>query len=429
MSFTIASKPGQRRAPGTREMTALLAGLMALNAFAIDAMIPALPDIGRSLGVATENDRQLVIIAYMLGFGATQLLWGPLADRFGRKPVLAAGVALYAGFALLCALASSFALLIVGRVAMGASAAVTRVLVVAMVRDLFEAEAMARVMSLVFMTFMVVPVLAPSVGQAILLVAPWPAIFLVLAGYGLLMLAWSWVRLPETLHAEFRRPLRWRPVAEAAWQTLREPQSRGYTFALTLTFACLVAYISSIQQIVFDAFRAPELIGLVFGAIAAPMALASWTNSRIVGRFGLRRVGHSAAAAFMVVTAAHAALALAGAETLTSFVLLQSVAMCCFAFTSSNLGTLAMEHMAPIAGTASSVQGVIGTVGAAIAGFVIGRAFDGSATPFLVGTALCAAAASAIIMLTEPKQLFAAIRVDTGKPIPEQPECMPEDLG
>ena len=180
---------------------------MALNAFAIDAMIPALPAIGADLGVAEDNRRQLVVVAYMLGFGVGQLFWGPLADRFGRKPILAIGVALYAGFALLCGVAASFELLIAGRVAMGASAAVTRVLVVAMVRDLFEGEAMARVMSLVFMTFMLVPVLAPNIGQAILLFAPWRAIFWLLAGYGVVMWLWSFVRLPETLHPEYRRPL------------------------------------------------------------------------------------------------------------------------------------------------------------------------------------------------------------------------------
>jgi DHA1 family bicyclomycin/chloramphenicol resistance-like MFS transporter len=416
MAFEAAHPPGSTRRPGTREMTALLAGLMALNAFAIDAMIPALPDIGRSLGVADENRRQLVVIAYMVGFGSTQLIWGPLADRFGRKPVLAIGVALYCAFALLCGLAGSFALLIAGRVAMGASAAVTRVLVVAMVRDLFEAEAMARIMSLVFMVFMLVPVLAPSIGQLILLFAPWRAIFLVLAGFGLIMFLWSWLRLPETLHPQFRRALNWSEIGGAARATLSDPQSLGYTLALTVTFASLVAYISSVQQIVFDVFKAPEMIGLVFGAIAAPMAVASWTNSRIVGRFGLRRVGHGGAAAFVVISAVHAAIALAGHESLTLFVILQGMTMFCFAFTSSNLGTLAMEHMAPIAGTASSVQGMIGTVGAAIIGFFIGQAFDGTATPFLVGVAICAAVAFLLIVLTEPKRLFGPMQMDGSKP-------------
>ncbi|HVM37652.1 MAG TPA: multidrug effflux MFS transporter [Sphingomicrobium sp.] len=390
-------------------MTAMLAGLMALNAFAIDAMIPALPAIGQELGVETENDRQLVVVAYMLGFGSTQLIWGPLADRFGRKPVLAAGVALYTAFALLCGIAGSFALLVASRVAMGASAAVTRVLVVAMVRDLFEAEAMARVMSLVFMTFMLVPVLAPSVGQAILLFAPWRAIFIVLGVYGLAMLAWSMVRLPETLHEEYRRALNWRDIGVAAWEAIREPQSRGYTLALTASFGALVAYIATVQQIVFDVFDYPGAIGWVFGAVAAPMAVASWANSKVVGRFGLRRVGHTGAAAFALVSAIHAGVALAGFATLTTFVLLQGLTMACFAFTSANLGTLAMEHMGPIAGTASSVQGVVGSVGGALIGFMIGRAFDGTAAPFLVGTAACAAAAFVLVLLTEPKRLFAGV--------------------
>ena len=425
MSLDFAQTSGAKRRPGAREMTVMLAGLMALNAIAIDAMIPALPAIGQSLGVAEENDRQLVIVAYMMGFGATQLVWGPLADRFGRKPVLAAGITLYAAFALMCAFASSFALLIAGRAAMGASAAVTRVLVVAMVRDLFEGEAMARVMSLVFMTFMLVPVLAPSIGQAILLVAPWPAIFVLLAVYAAIMFAWSWVRLPETLNPEYRRSLKLGEMAGAAWQTLREPQSRGYTLALTFTFAALVAYIASIQQIIFDAFRAPELIGVAFAAIAAPMALGSWLNSRFIGRFGLRRVGHGAAVAFAAVTAAHAAIALSGHETLLLFIVLQGLGMAFFAFTSSNLGTLAMEHMAPIAGTASSVQGVIGTIGAAIIGFMIGRAFDGTATPFLVGVAACAAISLLLIVLTEPKRLFAGVDPAPGR---SAEPSVPEDF-
>ena len=426
--FDSLAHDGVKR-PGTREMTFMLAGLMALNAFAIDSMIPALADIGRSLHVARETDQQLVVIAYFLGFASTQLVWGPLADRFGRKPVLGIGVILYGLFALLCASAGSFPLLIAGRVAMGASAAVTRVLVVAMVRDLFEAEAMARVMSLVFMTFMLVPVLAPNIGQLILLFAPWRAIFIAIAIYALVMLSWSWTRLPETLHPEFRRPLEWGGTFRAIGATLSERQSLGYTLATTVSFSGLVAYISSIQQIVFDAFHAGKYIGLVFASIAAPMALASWLNSRVVGRFGLRRVGHSAALAFALVTAVHAAVALVGYESLPVFISLQALTMACFAFTSSNLGTLAMEHMAPIAGTASSVQGVISTVGAALIGFAIGQQFNGTAVAFVVGTALCAAGGFLLIVLTEPKRLFAPMLAD-----PEELEAarestaIPEDL-
>jgi DHA1 family bicyclomycin/chloramphenicol resistance-like MFS transporter len=426
--FDSLSHDGVKR-PGTREMTAMLAALMGLNSFAIDAMIPALPAIGHSLGVIEENDRQLVVIAYFIGFASTQLVWGPLADRFGRKPVLAAGIALYGLFALLCAVSGSFTLLIAARFAMGASAAVTRVLVVAMVRDLFEREAMAKVMSLVFMVFMLMPVLAPNIGLAILLVAPWQAIFAALAAYAVAMLIWSGMRLPETLHPEFRRSLKWRDMAGAVWETIAEPQSRGYTAALTISFGALVAYIASIQQIVFEAFHEPRLIGLVFAAIAAPMALASWTNSRVVGRFGLRRVGHIASLVFTAVTLLHAAVALTGHESLAVFIVLQALTMCAFAFTSSNFSTLAMEHMAPIAGTASSVQGMIGTIGGAVLGFVIGQQFDGTAVPYVVGTALCATGGFIALLLTEPKRLFAPIDADPAAiEAARASTAVPEDL-
>ena len=406
MPFSLKSLPGSGPRPGARETVVLLAGLMALNAFAIDAMIPALPAIGADLSVSEENRRQLIIVAYTFGFGIGQLFWGPLADRFGRKPTLGLGIALYTGFALLCAVAASFELLVAGRMLQGASAAATRILVVAMVRDLFEGEAMARVMSLVFMVFMLVPVLAPSVGQLILLAGPWQAIFLVLAGYGLLMLAWSWLRLPETLHEEYRRSLALGELATAARAVLSERQSLGYTLAQTATFAGLVAYIASIQQIVFDAFEQPGAIGWVFGAVAVPMALASWLNSRLVGRYGLRRVGHLGVLAFVILTTLHASVATVWGESLAEFVILQGLVMASFAFTSSNLNTLAMEKMAPIAGMASSIQGVIGTIGAAIVGFAIGQAFDGTQLPFLWGFALCGIAGALLVVLTEPRRLF-----------------------
>ena len=387
--------------PGRRETVVMLAGLMALNAFAIDAMIPALPAIGESLGVARENDRQLVVLAYMFGFGSSQLLWGPLADRFGRKPVLAVGVALYALFGLACALAWSFPMLIAARFAMGASAAVTRVLVTAMVRDLFEGEVMAQTMSLIFMVFILIPVVAPTVGQAILMVGEWHLIFVVLSAYAAAMWGWSMIRLPETLHPQYRRPLNLGAIGSAIGDTLKDRLSLGYTLATTAIFGGLTAYIASIQQIVFDVFEAPQMIGLVFAGVAAPMAAASWANSRLVGRFGLRRVGHSGVIGFAVVAVLHLLVAATVGESLGLFILLQGLAMVGFAFCSANLSTLAMTNMAPIAGTASSVQGVTGTIGGAVIGLIIGQRFDGTQLPFLIGLATCALIALAIVALTE----------------------------
>ena len=409
MPFHFSQTAAGARRSGPKETVVLLAGLMALNAFAIDAMIPALPAIGDELGVATENFRQLVVVAYFFGFGVGQIFWGPLADRFGRKPILASGVALYTGFALLCGIAGSFELLIASRIAMGASAAVTRVLVTAMIRDIFEGEEMARVMSLVFMVFMLVPMLAPNIGQAILLVADWRAIFLVLASYGGLIWLWSFLKLPETLHPEFRRSLHageiWSGVKQAATDRL----SIGYTLALTSVFGGLTAYIASIQQIVFDVFDAGHWIGIIFAAIAAPMAIASWGNSRVVGLFGLRRTGHAGLLAYVAITTLHALIAESMTEPLWLFTLMMGLAFTAFAFTTSNFGTLAMSNMAPIAGTASSFQGVTGTIGGASIGMVIGQAFDGTQLPFLVGMAACGIVGLALVLWTERGRLFAAI--------------------
>lgn len=389
-----------------REIIVLLAGLMALNSFAIDAMLPALPDIGRDLGIGEENRRQLVIVAYMLGFGSTQLIWGPLADRFGRKPILLSGMGLYVGFALLCGMAKSFELLIAARFAMGASSAVTRVLVTAMVRDLFEGEEMARIMSLTFMVFMLMPMIAPTLGQAILLVGDWRLIFLALAAWAFFAGLWAYLRLPETLHPEFRRSLDLREIGTAVRTALTDRLSLGYTLAMTATFGALVAYIATIQQIVGETFGQPDAIGWVFAAIAVPMAIGSFTNASIVRRFGLRTVSHWGTIAFLALALLHASVATFAGETLVAFVVMQALTNGMLAFTSANFSTLAMTRMAAVAGTASSVQGVMGTVLGALLGLAIGQAYDGSERPFLWGMAASAALSLAIVLIVERGRLF-----------------------
>ena len=267
------------------------------------------------------------------------------------------------------------------------------------------------------MTFMLVPVLAPNIGQAILLFGPWRAIFLLLAGYGAAMWLWSFIRLPETLRPEFRRPLNARAIAAAAKASAIDRLSFGYTLALTAFFGGLTAYIASIQQIVFDTYRAPQLIGLVFAVVAAPMALASWGNSRVIGRFGLRRVGHGGLIAFVAITVLHAAIGLLIDEPLWLFCVLMGLTMMAFAFTTSNFATLAMTNMAAIAGTASSVQGVAGTIGGALIGLVIGQAFDGTQRPFLIGLASCGIVGLVAVLITERGKLFAGIdAVSDAKP-------------
>jgi DHA1 family bicyclomycin/chloramphenicol resistance-like MFS transporter len=391
--------------PGFREFVALMAGLMALNALAIDAMVPALPAIGRALGVATENERQLVVAVYMLGFGTTQIVYGPLSDRFGRKPVLLAALGLYVGFALACAAAGSFALLLAARMLQGAAAAASRVLVVSIVRDRYEGPAMARLMSLAFLVFLLMPVLAPSFGQLTLLVAPWQAIFFGLALFASVMAIWSLLRLPETLHPEYRRALSVASIVGAARETVSNRQSLGYTLAFTLMMGALMGYINSVQQIVFDVFRRPELIAATFAGVAGPMAVTSYANSRLVERIGTRRLAHAGLTGFIVFACLHLGSAWAG-EGLPTFIALQGVTMACFGLASANLGALAMQPMGHIAGTASSVQGTIGTIGGALLGLAIGQSFNGTTLPMIGGFACFGMLALIVLAVTERGRLF-----------------------
>jgi DHA1 family bicyclomycin/chloramphenicol resistance-like MFS transporter len=381
--------------PGVREFVALVAALMASNALAIDAMLPALPAIGDALGVAEDNQRQLVITTYLLGFGFAQIIYGPLSDRFGRKGLLIGGLAIYGVFGLLAGLASSFTLLLTARFIQGAAAAATRVLVVSIVRDRYQGSAMAQIMSTVMIVFMIVPVLAPFFGQAVLAVASWRHIFIALGVYGAVLGLWTLMRLPETLRPEHKRPLSLDKIREAVWTTLRIRQSIGNTLAQTLLMGALFAFINSIQQIVFDVFRRPELIGIVFACIAGPMALSSYANSKLVMRLGSKRILLWALAAFTLASAIHLLVAEVAGETIWSFVALQAATMIFFGLIGANAGALAMEPLGHIAGTASSLQGVITTVGGALIGFVIGQNFNGSTLPFLIGFTICGAAAFA----------------------------------
>lgn len=392
--------------PGFREFVVLIAGLMSLNALAIDAMVPALPAIGRALGVADENSRQLVVSLYVLGFGLTQIVYGPLSDRYGRKPVLVVSLVLYVGFALACWAAASFTLLLAARMAQGGAAASTRVLVVSIVRDRFEGPRMARIMSLAFLVFLLIPMLAPVFGQLTLLVASWRAIFFGLALGGAIMLLWAVIRLPETLHPEYRRPLDVATIWNGVCQTVTNRQSMGYTFAFTLMMASLMGYINSIQQIVFDIFRRPELIAATFAGVAAPMAFTSWLNSRIVERIGTRRVAHTGLGLFTLSALVHLALVLRGGESLPVFIAFQGLTMACFGLASANFGALAMQPLGHVAGTASSVQGTIGTIGGALLGLAVGQSFDGTLVPMVGAFAAFGATALLILMWTERGRLF-----------------------
>jgi DHA1 family bicyclomycin/chloramphenicol resistance-like MFS transporter len=410
MTAQTDNTPSPHPGLGFRQFVALIALMMAINALSIDIMLPALPAIGDDLGVTNHNQRQWVITAYLLGFGVAQLFYGPLADRYGRKPVLLTGLALYTAFTLVAAFAWSFETMMLARVLQGVGAAATRVLAISIVRDCYSGRRMARVMSLTLIVFLAAPIAAPSLGQAIVLVAPWPWIFGALAVFSTFILFWAALRLPETLHPDNRVPLSPAGVIGAFRLALTTRVAVGYMLASTAIVGCLFAFIASAQQVFADALGRPDLLAPLFALVACAMGVSSFLNARIVERIGARRVSHAALLGFIAVAVIHAAVAASGAETVLTFVVLQSAMMFCFGLVGSNFGAMAMEPLGHIAGTASSVQGFVSTIGAAMIGAAIGQQFDGTLVPLTLGFVAFGTLALLIVLWTERGRLFRPVQ-------------------
>ncbi|GGK37112.1 multidrug effflux MFS transporter [Salinarimonas ramus] len=402
-----AEDDSRRHAPMTfREFVAMIAALMALNALAIDIMLPALQDIGAALGVADENDRQAILPAYLIGFGAGQLLIGSVSDRFGRRPVLLVGLVFYVAAAILCAFAPSFTALLIGRFVQGLASAAPRVVTTSIVRDCYGGRRMASVLSLAMTIFMVVPVIAPSIGQGIVLFAPWQGIFWLLALYGLGMLAWTWARLPETLEPERRRAIGPRALAVAFREVFTTRQTFGYAVAAGAMFGALFSFLVTGEQIFAQLYGLGPLFPVAFAGMAGAMAVSSLINSRLVGRLGTRRLSHTAMTGFVLVAAALLALALLDVLTIVPLVALMSCALFLVGMIFANLNALAMEPMGHIAGTASSVFGSVTTLMAATIGAVLGQAFDGTVVPLFTGWTILGVAALGVIAITERGRLY-----------------------
>ena len=405
MSSSVASAPVKKDL-GFVEFVCLIALMMALNALAIDSMLPALPHIGDELGVANANSRQWVVTAYLLGFGGAQLIYGPLADRFGRKPVLLFGVGVYVVFSLLATLAPTFDTLILARIGQGLGSACTRVLAVSIVRDRFEGRTMARVMSFSFLVFLGVPILAPSIGQAIMLVGPWRWIFAGLGLIGVGLIVWAALRLPETLRPEDRLPIQFRRLASAYRIAVTDRTAVGYTLAMTAVTGALFGFINSSQQIFADVFHAEAAFPAIFALIAGGIAVASLVNARLVVSLGSRKISHTALIGFTAVSAVHAVVAISGHESIWTFAVLQTLTMFCFGLIAGNFGAMAMETMGHIAGTAASIQGFVSTIAGSLLGFAVGQQFDGTTVPMAAGFTLFGLIALGCVLFAERGRLF-----------------------
>ncbi|MEO5324230.1 multidrug effflux MFS transporter [Mesorhizobium sp. CC13] len=390
------------------EFIAICAALMAVNALAIDIMLPALQQMGASLGVASENHRQFVITAYIAGMGLALLFYGPASDRFGRRKPLLFGLSIYVVAAFAAAFAPTFESLLALRFIQGIGAASTRVIAVSVVRDRYGGRQMAEIMSLVFMVFMIIPVIAPGLGQLVMLFSEWHMIFIIMSLIALAITLWAALRLPETMHPEDRRPLSILSIAQGFRIVLTTRVSLFYTLASMIIFGSLFGFINSAQQVYVGIYGLGVWFPVVFAAIAAMMSVSSFLNSRLVVKIGMRRLSHGALLGFLAVSAVWFAWSLTGWVPFPVFVALFAAAMFQFGWIGSNFNAIAMEPLGHLAGTASSVQGFLQTVGGGLIGALIGQAFDGTVRPLAAGYCGVALLGLVMVLIAERGRLFGA---------------------
>lgn len=401
--------PEAASGPGFTETVALIAALMGMGALSIDTMLPGLPAIADTFGLASHNDAQMVVYIYMIGFAVTQIAYGPLADSFGRRPIQLAGLIILLTGAAISAFAMSFEQLLIARVLQGVGAASTRVLAGSIVRDRYAGREMARVMSFTVMVFFLIPALAPSFGGVLLALAGWRSIFAAMSILCLATAIWFFLRMPETLHPEFRRPFSPRSIASAMRLCVTNREAVGYSTAIGLLFGALMGYIGSAEQILgSDVYKLGSLFPLAFASVTLAGGLSGYFNSRFVRRYGMRRLGHGShllyialSLIFLIVT-----IACAGVPPLWLFIVAMIILQFFFSNLMGNYNAMAIDPLGEVAGTASSLIGSYTTLLGTAAGSIIGQSFSGTVLPLVLGQFVIGVTTLIVVLWTEHWRLF-----------------------
>jgi DHA1 family bicyclomycin/chloramphenicol resistance-like MFS transporter len=383
---------------------------MALAALGIDLMLPAFDEIRAGFDMAPGSTEVTALVTtYFLGLAIGQVAYGPIADRFGRRTAMNVGYGVYAAGALLTALAPTFGLILASRFVWGLGAAGPRVVTLAVVRDQFEGQRMSRAMSSIMAVFILVPIVAPALGSAIVAVTSWRWVFGVCTLVAVAVALWA-VRLPETLRPEHRiERLAVAPVLRSARLVVTNRQTVCYLLAMSFLFGSFTSYLGSSENIISDTFDLPDSFPLVFGVLAAAMGGAMLANGRVVMRLGTIRLAHGAMLVYVALAAVYAAIAVAtgGEPPFWLFLVGTGALLCCHALLIPNLNTIAMAPMAAIAGIASSVVGAIETALAALLGRLLDQAFDGTIRPLAYGFLGYGLVALAVVLVAERGRLFA----------------------
>ncbi len=387
------------------EFIALIASLLAMNAAAIDTMLPALGAISDYFELKMQNNQQLIIYSYLAGFSVPQLIFGPLSDRFGRVGLLKLCLIAFIALSIACTFAENFWLLIALRFIQGLISGGIRVIAVAIVRDLLAGRGMASIMSLIMTVFMIVPIIAPIIGAEVMRFS-WRWTFGILVILGMVNLVWVSLRLPETLPESKRRPLDIRTFGKAYMRVLQYRVTTGYLFASGFIYGSLFSFLGASEQIFHEVFEKGDKFAYWFAGIAGTMAVVSFANSTWVAQYGMQRISHLTVFAFIAFSGLNLLIALLNGEMFAPVYILLALSMGCFGMLGSNFNAMAMEPHGDDAGSASAAYGFATTGIATILGYLVARQYDGTVEPILWGFFLLGIATLIIVLIAERGVLF-----------------------
>ena len=395
----------QKAEPSFAEFVIIISLMMSLTALSIDAMLPALPQIGADLHVQSANGPQLVVSALFLGLALGQLFFGPLSDSTGRKPAIYTGLSLFVVGSLISVFAINFPVMLAGRLVQGAGVSAPRAVGLALVRDRYEGRAMAQVMSFVMTVFILVPMIAPTLGQALLFVTGWRSIFGVFILLALITLLWFALRMPETLALEDRASFSLRRILSATREIFHIRPAIGYTVTAGLISGAHLGYLSSAQQIFQEQYQLGELFPIVFAIIAFAIGFASFLNARLVMRFGMRLLVRRSLIVIigLSIVALGIALFTRGQPPLWLLMIYLMLTFFCVGILFGNQNSLAMEPLGRIAGIGAAVVGALSTFLSVPAGTVIGQSYNGTVIPLMMGIAIMAGLSLLVVRWIEQR--------------------------
>lgn len=375
-----------KKALSRPEFIILMSAIMAIHALAIDAILPGLSQISAHFNLADDNDRQYIVTSLFMGYAMGVMIYGIASDSYGRKAPIYLGVSIFILGTILSIFATSFEMLLFGRALQGFGSAAPQIVATAITRDVYKGRGMAQIMSLMMMMFMLVPAIAPLIGQGVLLVSNWQGIFVMFVIYTLIILTWFVIRLPETLIVEERVVFSYSQIWTSIKAVFRNRRATTFMIVEGLAFGAILAYLSTAQQIFQEHFELGERFPLYFGGLALVMMLAAFINSTLVERLGMHYLVMRGASVLFILSLLYLVVLFLNDHSVPfwSFMVYACIAYFCLGLLFGNIHSLAMEEVGHVAGAAASLIGSVSTVIAVIVAAFAGSYYNDTITPIVL---------------------------------------------